>query len=105
MKGDKGASNDQQSERIESGRSVTEEEAEHRRHAPETGVTDHDRSAEQTSRRGDQRPGAAKQEETGASDREVTDPGPAGANVAGFRRISGKGHSAIRPAALATVSR
>ena len=49
---------------IESGRSVTEEEREDPTHAPETGVTDHDRSAEQTSRRGDQRPGAAKQEDT-----------------------------------------
>ncbi len=51
-------------EEIESGRSVTEEEREDPTHAPGTGVTEDDRSAEQTPRRGDPGPGAANDDDT-----------------------------------------
>jgi hypothetical protein len=49
---------------IESGRSVTEEEREDPTHAPRTGLTEDDRSAEQTLQRGDPGPGAANEEDT-----------------------------------------
>jgi hypothetical protein len=51
-------------EEIESGRSVTEEEREDPTRAPGAGMTEDDRSAQQTPLRGDQGPGGAKEQDT-----------------------------------------